>query len=145
MNIINQDLPIIIPLVNRDNQFLQIQNLIDSKRAMLLDKQKKLGIITQQNHFLDIVKNDYDKYYNYIKQQKQEQITALEILNNYIKDLTTTSALSKYNIEEANHEQQKILNEMHLIKEGLDNIMYDTNEISTVLDNKTKNKFLKKI
>jgi len=141
MNIIAHEIPVIIPLpnvrlVDRDKQFLQIQNLIEVKEKMLHDKQKKIGIITQKNQFLDIVKNDYDKYYSYINQQKQEQIKALEILNNYIKELSATSKLSKYNIEDANFEQQKILDEINLIKESLDNIINDANEITHVLNNK---------
>jgi hypothetical protein len=144
MNIIAHEIPIIIPLpninslVDRDKQFLQIQNLIEVKEKMLHDKHKKIGIITQKNQFLDIVKNDYDKYYSYINQQKQEQIKALEILNNYINELTATSKLSKYNIEDANFEQQKILDEINLIKESLDNIVNDANEITHILNNKNK-------
>ena len=59
------------PLVECDERLLQIEGLIDAKRRMLLDKQKKLKMIFKQNHFLDAVKNDYVNYYNYISQQKQ--------------------------------------------------------------------------
>ena len=68
-----------INIMQRDEQFMQIQELIGAKRQMLLDKQKKLQVITKQNHFLDVIKNDYAQYYNYISQQKNDQIKSLEI------------------------------------------------------------------
>ena len=114
------------PLVQSDEMFMQIQELIDKKRQFLIDKQKKLKHITKQNVFLDSVKNDYINYYNYISQQKQDQIKALELLNNYIDDLTSSGKLSEYNIEDAKFEQHKILHEVKSIKSGLDSIINTT-------------------
>jgi predicted MPP superfamily phosphohydrolase len=79
MEIIPVKIPFNMPLAKRDEQLLQIEDLIDAKRRMLLDKQKKLRFISKQNRFLDAVKGDYVTYYNYISQQKQEQIKALYI------------------------------------------------------------------
>jgi DNA repair exonuclease SbcCD ATPase subunit len=77
-----------IHLENRDQQLLQIENLIDAKRKMLINKQKKFKNHTKQNEFLNEVKQDYNKYYGYIVKQKEEQMSALTMLNTYIKDLT---------------------------------------------------------
>jgi hypothetical protein len=126
----------IIPLENYDEKLLQIEELINIKRKMLLDKQKKIKFISKQNLFLDIVKNDYVKYYGYIAQQKREQMEALDLLNKYINDLTISRKLSKHNIEDAKHEQKKILNELKTIKKGLDGIVQDTNEISCHINEK---------
>ena len=118
--------PVNMPLVKKDEQFLHLQDLIDSKRRMLLEKQKKLRFVTKQNQFLDAVKSDYAKYYGYISQQKNDQINALNLLNNYIKDLTVSGQLSKNNIDDAKYEQERIMKEVNQIKKGLDNIMNDT-------------------
>jgi hypothetical protein len=128
--------PVNMPLVKRDEQLLQIEELINAKRKMLLDKQKKLRFISKQNKFLDIVKNDYAKYYGYIIKQKRDQMEALDVLNNYIQDLTISGKLSKHNIEDAKHEQSKILNELKTIQKGLDGIMNDTNDINVNLKQK---------
>ena len=125
-----------MPLAKQDEQFLHIEELIEAKRRMLLDKQKKLKFISKQNQFLDVVKDDYTKYYNYISKQKQEQIKALEILNSYIRDLTTSGKLTKHNIDDANFEQNKILHEIKSIRKGLDSIMESSNTINTELDKK---------
>jgi hypothetical protein len=118
---------IITYLVKSDERLLQIEELINAKRKMLLDKQKKMRFIAKQNLFLEAVKNDYAKYSSYIAQQKREQIEALDLLNNYIHDLTVSGKLSKHNIEDAKYEQTKILNELKSIKKGLDSIISDTN------------------
>ncbi len=128
--------PVNMPLVKKDEQFLHLQHLIDSKRRMLLEKQKKLRFITKQNQFLDAVKSDYAKYYGYISQQKKDQIDALNLLNNYIKDLTVSGQLSKNNIDDAKYEQERIMKEVNQIKRGLDNIIDDTDEISLNLRKK---------
>ncbi len=119
-----------IHLENRDNQLLQIENLIDAKRKMLLDKQKKFKNITKQNEFLSEVKQDYSKYYGYIVKQKQDQMSALNLLNNYIKDLTDSGKLSKNNIDDAKNEQEKILTEINSIKKGIDEIIGGVDDIS---------------
>ena len=58
----------------------------------------------------------YTKYYNFISQQKQDQIQALQLLNGYIHDLTKSGQLSKHNIDDAKYEQGKILHEVKSIK-----------------------------
>ena len=119
-----------IHLENRDQQLLQIENLIDAKRKMLIDKQKKFKNISKQNEFLSEVKQDYSKYYGYIVKQKQDQMSALSMLNTYIKDLTVSGTLSKNNIDDAKNEQQKILTEINSIKNGIDDIIKGADGIS---------------
>ena len=122
-----------IHLENRDQQLLQIENLIDAKRKMLIDKQKKFKNLTKQNEFLNEVKQDYNKYYGYIVKQKEDQMSALTMLNGYIKDLTTSGTLSKNNIEDAKNEQEKILTEINSIKKGIDDIIGGFDDISLQL------------
>lgn len=121
---------LVIPIRENDERFIQLQELIDAKREMLINKQKKLRFITKQNKFLDAVKNDYEKFYGYISQQKKDQIKALQILDEYIKDLTLSGKLTKHNIEDAKEEQSKILKEVNSIKESLDSIINQTEKLS---------------
>jgi len=139
MAIVPYEARIIVPIRERDEQFIQIQDLIDAKKKMLIDKQKKLRFISKQNIFLEAVKNDYAKYYDYIAQQKRDQIRALKVLDEYIKDLTLSGKLTKHNIEDAKEEQFKILNEVKSIKENLDSIIDNTKDVENIL-NKKKNK-----
>lgn len=124
-------LPLQMDLASKDQQFIQLQQLIEKKRKMLLEKQIKYKKISKQNHFLEEIKNDYSNYSNYIMKQKQEQIQALEILHNYVNDLTISGNLSKQNIKDAKYEQKKIIKELNSIKRNLDGVIED----NTNLDN----------
>jgi hypothetical protein len=118
----------IIQLEEQDKKFMDIQALIEAKRNMLINKQQKLAKLSKQNQFLDTIKTDYLKYYNYITQQKREQIQAMELLNTYIKDLSETGQLTKQNMEDAKVEQDKIMNEVNSIKGNLDKLINNTNQ-----------------
>jgi len=120
-----------VPLREKDEEFMHIQNLIDTKRNVLLQKQKKLTQISKQNHFLEEVQKDYSRYYNYIVEQKTDQIKALELLNNYIHDLTKSNNLTRHNIGDAKEEQKKILREIQTIKSGIDSLMHDTDNMKS--------------
>jgi hypothetical protein len=110
-------------LVNRDIQFVLIQQQIDAKRKLLLNKQNKLKRIMKQNVFLNDVKDDYSKYYSYIINQKKQQMAALEMLNTYIDDLTQSGSLTENNIKDAKYEQKQILKELKSIKTNLDELI----------------------
>jgi hypothetical protein len=116
-------------LATKDQQFIELQQLIELKRKMLLEKQKKYKKIIKQNHFLEEIKNDYSNYSNYIMKQKQEQIQALEILHNYVKDLTISGNLSKQNLKDARYEQKKIIKELKSIKHNLDEVVQNNEDI----------------
>ena len=120
-------------IMQKDQQFLYMQQMIEQKREMLLQKQRHLQKAAKQNQFLEVVKSDYAKYYDYISQQKREQIQAFEILNKYVQDLNATNQMSKYNIKDAKAEQDKILAEIGSIKKGLDQIMSNTNKLGTMI------------
>ncbi len=114
----------------QEDEYLQLQYVIESKRNMLLKKQRKIQQIAKQNAFLEHIKNDYFNYNNYIVKQKQDQITALQLLNNYLHDLNNSGELSEHNIQDAKIEQQKIVKELKYIKHGLDKIMNDSSQIN---------------
>ena len=122
---------------NPDQQLLHIENLIDVKRKMLLEKQKKIRKISKQNEFLDEIREDYGKYYGYIIKQKRDQMGALDLLNKYVHDLTVSGKLSKNNVEDAKYEQKKILSEIRSIKHNVDNIIKDTDEVGSILHHRS--------
>jgi len=132
-------LPIQMDLASKDKKFIQLQQLIELKRKMLLDKQIKYKKISKQNHFLEEIKNDYSNYSNYIMKQKQEQIQALEILHNYVKDLTISGNLSKQNVKDAKYEQKKIIKELKSIKHNLDDVIENNSDINSDINTDTKN------
>jgi len=122
-----------ICLERKDERFLKLNELIEMKRKMLLEKNCKIKKILKQNIFLEEIKEDYSKFNNYIIQQKRDQIKALELLNNYIDELTISGNLSKQNLADSKHEQRKIMKELNLIKSNLDSIIENTDIITNNL------------
>jgi hypothetical protein len=121
------------PMKINDEEFIILQNVINEKRKMLLKKQKQVIRLSKVNSFLSELKDDYLRYNNYIVKQKQDQISALQLLNNYIDDLKQSGKLSEYNIQDAKIEQRKILNELKTIRSGLDKILTDSNDINNLV------------
>lgn len=108
---------------NKDTQLMKIEEIIDAKRNMLINKQKKLRFMSKQNVFLDAVREDYDKYNDYIVQQKHEQMKAFSVLNAYINDLNRSTKLTKQNMIDSKEEQRKIVNEIKSIQHNLDKMV----------------------
>jgi hypothetical protein len=84
---------------------------------------------SKQNTFLHDVQNDYSKYYNFIIQQKENQIRSMNIIKQYLNDIVVSGKLTKKDIDEAKHEQENILGEIDHIKGSLDEIMDETNNL----------------
>lgn len=111
---------------NKDTQLMKIEEIINAKRKMLINKQKRLQFMSKQNAFLDAVREDYDKYNDYIVKQKHEQMKALGVLNSYITDLNRSTKLTKQNMVDSKEEQRKIVNEIKSIQHNLDEIVKET-------------------
>jgi len=126
------------PMEINDQEYMTLQNIINEKRQMLLRKQRHVIKLSKMNSFLRDLKDDYLKYNNYIVKQKQDQVTALNLLNNYIADLSKSGHLSEYNIKDAKIEQIKIMKELKSIKTGLDKIMNENNQLQNSLFNEER-------
>ena len=63
--------PKMMSLRERDERFIQIQNMLDAKTRLLEEKHKYLRKIKEENSFLNDVLQDYSKYGSYIVQQRR--------------------------------------------------------------------------
>jgi malate synthase len=110
-------------LGNRDKYLLQIEAQIAEKRNWLLNKRKVLKKTVKDNKFLHGVKADYEKYHNFIVDQKESQLKAMGLLNNYISDIIVSGKLTEKDIKDSKAEQREILSQIDKIKNDLDEIM----------------------
>jgi hypothetical protein len=117
-----------------DTQLQHIHYLIDKKKKMLLKKQHYLSKVQKQNTFLKGVHEDYVKYNDYIIKEKQDQLKAFEMLNQYIDSLTKTGKLTTNNIKDAEYEQHKIMHEIRSIQSNLDKMIDKMNGQDTITD-----------
>jgi uncharacterized membrane-anchored protein YhcB (DUF1043 family) len=112
-----------LTLAERDLYLVHIETQMEDKRRMLLEKQKTLKQIARENEYLEMVRNDYKKYYNHIVKQKEDQIRAMNYLNQYIDEIIVNGKLTDIDLENAKLEQDELIQEMAQIKGGLDEII----------------------
>ena len=124
--------------VDVDDELMSVQKVIDQKRKYLLEKQMYIQHLEKQNKFLREVRNDYNTYNQYMVKQRQDQILALHILNEYVQDLAISGKLTKTDLEDARQEQQNVLSEIGKLKGSLGTIVQGTDDIYSSLRDKMK-------
>ena len=112
-----------LTLAERELYLVHIDTLMDEKRKMLLEKQKTLQQTAKENEYLEMVRNDYRKYYNHIVKQKEDQINAMNYLKQYIDEIIVNGKLTDVDLENAKLEQDELIQEMGNIKGKLDEII----------------------
>jgi hypothetical protein len=112
-----------LPLAERDLNLFQVEQEIKNKKMLLVKKKKDLDNKYKLNHYLNGVKNDYSKYYDYILKEKQQQQNALTLLKEYIDDLIKTEHLVDDQLRTAKHDQKDIINEIDKVKDELDELI----------------------
>ena len=111
-----------LTLAERDLYLVHIDTLMDEKRKMLLEKQKTLQQTAKENEYLEMVRNDYRKYYNHIVKQKEDQINAMNYLKQYIDEIMVNGKLTDTDLENAKMEQDELIQETADIKSKMDEI-----------------------
>jgi len=109
-------------LSKRDLYLNQIENEINARRDFILKKGQALEKNRKANEFLEGVKNDYRKYYDYIIREKRQQYESMKILQQYLDDLTKTEKLADHEMNNLKYDQSELLLEMDKIKTELDKI-----------------------
>jgi vacuolar-type H+-ATPase subunit H len=112
-----------LTLGEKDTYLLKIQTEIKNKKNMLVKKKTELENKAKTNKYLKEVKNDYNKYYDYIVNEKQQQYNALLLLKEYMDDLVKTENLVDNQIRTAKYDQKDILGEIDNVKQELDELM----------------------
>jgi hypothetical protein len=109
-------------LADRDLKLLQLDEEIKNKKNLLLKKRKELEEKKGLNQYLEIVKDDYNKYYEVEVNKKKNELKAMTILNDYISYLENENHLVNNQIVTAKHDKKEILHEINKIKKELDNL-----------------------
>ncbi len=110
-------------LAQRDIHILQIEEAIKGKRGLLVKKKKDLDKKMNLNEYLENVRDDYNKYYNYILQEKQQQYNSMLLLRDYLTDIMETDKLVDEQLRTAKHDQKDIVGEIDKLKQELDELI----------------------
>ena len=119
--------PTKIKLADRDLYVMQMDSQIEAKKKMLLEKKKSLDEESKENEYLDVVKKDYQKYYDYIVKQKENELKMMDTLTNHIDEIIKSTKLSKEEIQKRNKDRNEVLDEIKKLKQGLDDLIKKTN------------------
>ncbi len=130
--------PTKIKLADRDLYVMQMDSQIEAKKKMLLEKKKSLDEESKENEYLDVVKKDYQKYYDYIVKQKENELKMMDTLTNHIDEIIKSTKLSKEEIQKRNKDRNEVLDEIKKLKQGLDDLIKKTN-IGNIGNNNNSN------
>ena len=108
----------------RDIKIEHLTQQIDARRNMLLSKQTALKLASQQNQFLNMVRDDYAKYYDIIAQQKQDQLEALKSIDKYVTDLKHSEDISDKHLDEITKDQMRLIKEMREIRGNINTLSH---------------------
>lgn len=110
----------------RNSIILKMKQQIKEKQQYLQERFKELEKNKSENLYLDKIKEDYQKYFNYINNIKQDQLKAFENISSYLDkvgcELKTTDTL----LQETKYDQKQVLTEINKLREELNKIT--TNE-----------------
>jgi len=120
---IRVEVPCELSLYEREMYIQRIMEEVERKKEFLLEKRKRLKNMTKENELLDSVKQDYDKYYNFILREKKEQMAAMEKIKKSLDDIIIFGKLTDIDLFNAKKEQDEIIKEMGNIKNKLDDIV----------------------
>ena len=107
----------------RDKRIASLQIQIENRRKLLASNNKKLKIITDENEYLNEIANDYNKYFDYIKENKEQQIKAFDLIYKYLERLIKSNNYTEEEMINATREQKEIVEQIDLIKNELNDII----------------------
>ena len=88
-----------------------------------MEKNKYLQKVAKENRYLEMINNDYQKYYNYIIKQKRDQINAMNYLKEYLDILMIEGKLTDQDLEDARQQREHLLIETGKIKQTLNELI----------------------
>lgn len=113
----------IYTLAERDNYVRRIEDQILAKREMLVKKRHYLDNIMHSNRFLQRIRNDYAKYNDYIRREKEEQLRAMQLLHQYTKDLEDSGERIEKDFKVIQRDSDYIMNEIGTLRTQLNDLV----------------------
>lgn len=110
-------------LALRDKVMLKLKNEIKNNKNNVLEHLNKLNKTNDENKFLVGIKNDYEKYKKHIIDEKTKQKEFLQLLVEYIERTVEKSKITDEMNQRALLEQNKILSQINIIKNDIDEII----------------------
>lgn len=86
----------------------------------LYDHYRQIRMKQEENEFLGVVVNDYNRYFEHIRGEKQRQYEALRGLTEYIDKLKSEIDSASHILRATTYDQEALLREMVKVKRNID-------------------------
>ena len=111
----------------REKKLYHLKCELQKRKKNMIEKGKILKNHTEENEFLKIILEDYNKYYNYIIDIKKEQLNQFNQLKNYLANVKSNINSIDINIDRAKLDYRDINNEISKLKGDLEEIISNSN------------------
>lgn len=101
----------------------KMDDQIHEKKQFLLARRNALMNQKKNNAFLQHVKQDYEEYYNKLKEDKEKQVRHMQSLTDYVNRIIKEGGLTDGDMARAEWEQRQIMMEISKIKQQINELM----------------------
>ena len=89
---------------------------IQYQRTKLKMNLQRLQERSQQNHLLESVVKDYEKYEKHLRDQDEAHYKQMVMIQTYLEDIMETNQLTESGLNQVEHENENILNKLAQVK-----------------------------
>ena len=89
---------------------------IQYQRNKLKMNLQRLQERSQQNHLLESVVKDYEKYEKHLRDQDEAHYKQMVMIQTYLEDIMETNQLTESGLNQAENENENILNKLAQVK-----------------------------
>jgi hypothetical protein len=112
-----------ISITERDKKISQLQDIIHQKQQYILKKRKEIQRKKNINNLLSFVEDDYNKYFKYIKSDKEKQIQSMENIHKYLSELSKNEKMLDHQGALLKRDQTRLLEEISSIRDELSELV----------------------
>ena len=95
---------------------------IHYQRNKLKMNLQRLQERSQQNHLLESVVKDYEKYEKHMRDQDEAHYKQMVMIQTYLEDIMETNQLTESGLNHAEYENNKILQKLDQVKKLSDDV-----------------------
>ena len=108
-------------LAKRDQQIELLRDLLNDRQQFIKDRRNELQQSSKENEYLNEVVLDYNDYYDKIKDEKLNQIAALQNLSEYISQMSNKDDTEDL-VNQSKSQQKQIQDEIKSLKKALEKL-----------------------
>ena len=114
-------------LALREQKLYRLRCELEKRKKMMIKKGTLLKNNVDENNFLNIILDDYQKYYKHIVDTKKKQLEEFNKLRSYLMATKSNIKSIDINIDRAKLDYRDINNEIIKLKNELDEIISNNN------------------